>query len=209
MKKSKYYLSILTFLTFLLSFTVGCSKSDSTAPVTTPQSQNSQQNQTTDQPSNNEQTNASQQTPNTQQTPSTQMTPDREITTDIPQTPNKQVTPNAQQPNVKNIVPDNTNEFYYIDLIRGGTLYDYPWVTVGDAFDYYFGESNWYEFYDDYNNHIIEVEGIGYEYGEYVLINVQFILYSNGEFESWGLWVNGELRSDTELRDFIDTVFNS
>lgn len=187
----------------LLSLLVGCSKSDSTTPTTTPQAQNNQQNEPTEKSENTQQANNSEQNSNNQQIPTTPQAPDREVTTDIPQIPNTQQ-PSANQPNTKNIVP-NTD---YIEAIRQGTLYDYPWVTVGDAFDYYFGETNWYEFYDDYNNHIIEVEGIGYEYEEYVLINVQFILYPNGEFESWGLWVNGELRSDYDLQAFIEAVFN-
>lgn len=192
MKKSKYYSLILALSAFFFSFLVGCSKS---APVVTPDSQTKEQNQATEQ------------TPNTQQTPSVQ-TPDREVTTDIPQTPNTQVVPNNQQPNSKTIVPNTSTQIDYIELIRDGYLYDYPWITVGDAFDSFFGPSNWYEFYDDYNNHIIEIEGYGYEYDQYVLINVQFILYPNGEFESWALWVDGKLRSDADLQSFIDAVFN-
>lgn len=189
---------LLTSVFLLFSFLVGCSKSDTPPPVTTPQTQNDQQNQIAENSEDTQKSSDSQKTPDTQQSPIPPQTPDREVIVDIPEVPN------AQQPNFKNIVP-NTD---YIDSIRGGTLYDYPDITVGDAFDYYFGETNWYEFYDDYNNHIIEVEGIGYEYGEYVIINFQFILYSNGEFETWGLWVNDELRSDYELESFIDAVFN-
>lgn len=202
MKKGKYYSLILALSAFLLSLTVGCSKTDSkSAPVVTPNSQTTEQNQTTEQAPN------PQQNSNTQQTPSVQ-TPDKEVTTNIPQNPNTQVTPNNQQPNSKTIVPDTSTQIDYIELVRGGTLYDYPWITVGEAFDSFFGQSNWYEFYDDYNNHIIEIEGYGYEYDQYVLINVQFILYPNGEFESWALWVDGELRSDADLQSFIEAVFN-
>lgn len=99
-------------------------------------------------------------------------------------------------------------EIEYIECVRGATLYDYPNVTVGYAFDNYFGESDWYEFYDDYGNHLIEVTGIGYEKGNRVFINVQLILYDNGEFEWWALWVNDDLRSDSDLQSFIEAVFN-
>ena len=208
MKKNKRYLMILTLLTFLLSFVVGCSKSDSESQKPTQQTKNNQQTNITEQPSNNNQSNAASQTPNTQQTPTVPQTPDKEVTTNIPQNPNTQVTPSNQQPNVKTIVPDTSTQIDYIEYIRSGSLYDYPYVTVGEAFDNFFGESNWYEFYDDYNNHIIEIEGYGYEYEEYVLINVQFILYPNGEFQTWALWVDGELRSDADLQGFIDAVFN-
>lgn len=208
MKKNKHCLMILTLSTFLLSFVVGCSKSDSESQKTTPQPKNNQQTNITEQPSNNNQANSSSQTPNTQQTPTVPQTPDKEVTTDIPQTPNTQTVPSNRQPNVKTVVPDNSTQIDYIEYIRSGSLYDYPYVTVGEAFDNFFGESNWYEFYDDYNNHIIEIEGYGYEYEEFVLINVQFILYPNGEFETWGLWVDGELRTDADLQGFIDAVFN-
>lgn len=196
MKKNKIKLLAFTSILLIFPFLVGCSKSNSETPQVTPETQISEPKQ------------AAEQTPSTQKPNNPNQAPDKEVTGNLPEIPKTEITPNTQQPNVKNIPPSTPSQSYYIDIVRAGAFYDYPYVTIGDAFDYYFGQSNWYEFYDSYNNHIIEVEGIGYEYGEYVVINLQFILYPNGEFETWGLWVDGKLRSDSDLRSFIEAVFN-
>ncbi|MFA9397769.1 MAG: hypothetical protein ACERKV_05825 [Clostridiaceae bacterium] len=120
---------------------------------------------------------------------------------------NTQTPASTPEPSPEPAPAPSQNNTNYIEWIQTGTFYSYPNQTIGTAFNYFLTDSKWSQYTDSYNNNIVEVGGMITENDTPVYVVLQFVVHSDGEFDTIGFWINEELRGTEDLEEFLYCVF--
>ena len=104
------------------------------------------------------------------------------------------------------LFPSNLDHITYV---KDGSFYDYPRVTVGEAFDDYFDTGRWEYVSENTPYDIVTFTGEVFIWENHV-VQVEFILdYPSDSFEVSEVIIDGiSLRSENDIGLFIDEVFN-
>jgi hypothetical protein len=96
----------------------------------------------------------------------------------------------------------------YIDSVKSGSFYDYPTVTIEEAFEDYFYDTDWEYVSKDSPYDVVRFTGTSDEFGEEIDVEVDFIFTNDEEFEVQKLIYDGEeYTSEDEIIIFLDEVF--
>lgn len=105
------------------------------------------------------------------------------------------------------LFPSNQDHIAYV---KDGSFYDYPTVTVGEAFDDYFDDGSWEYVSDNTPYDIVTFTGEIFILGNHQ-VEVEFLLdYTTDSFEIREVIIDGiSLTSDDDIGLFIDEIFTS
>ncbi|HLQ70778.1 MAG TPA: DUF2628 domain-containing protein [Bacillota bacterium] len=98
--------------------------------------------------------------------------------------------------------------FGVVSQVKHGNLYDYPDVTVDEAFNDFFDEGKWKYQKGSSSFKMVEYRGVKKFDGEDYNIKIDFILDDDDEFHFNRIVVDGDELNDYEVQQFIEFVFD-
>lgn len=93
-------------------------------------------------------------------------------------------------------------------LVKSNKLADYPFETVGVAFDAFFGNPTWEPFQGTDGHIYVQVEGKAQSEGASVDVRLQFLVQNDGQFQISYFEVGGMPQSSKSLTAFLDVVYD-
>ncbi len=102
------------------------------------------------------------------------------------------------------LFPTNIDQISYV---KDGSFYDYPTVTIGDQFEYFFDEPHWEYLNTDSQFDIIRFTGIAEQDGSTADFSIDFIL-TEDSFEVHSATVDNEEMTDKEINNLLYDIFS-
>lgn len=103
-----------------------------------------------------------------------------------------------------------TEENKYIDFVKDGHPENYPNITYGESFEYFFEEENWSYFEDEANEDIVEFTGKCMVNAIKSTVQIQFVLdYENGYFSVGYIAVDKQPETDELVNEILEKIFQS
>ena len=94
-----------------------------------------------------------------------------------------------------------------IDKVKNGHFKAYPDVTIGKAFNHFFGNPKWSSFVTDDDEQMVEFSGEATLGDEDVNVEIQFEVDKKSFEISW-LGVDGETQPDSEIVDWLNAIYD-
>lgn len=97
----------------------------------------------------------------------------------------------------------------YVQMVKDGTLNDYPQMTVGEAFDGFLSNPKWESGLSDDNVRYVNVTGGALYFGEEAELAVQFVIVDekDGSFQYNACEVNGTPQSNLVFWGLLETIY--
>lgn len=93
-----------------------------------------------------------------------------------------------------------------VATVKKGHFSAYPNITVGEAFENYFGDTEWKSFKAD-GKKIVEFTGECSVYGEIADAKIQFVI-EDDSFEIYHMSIDGENLSQVEIAAVLTKIMN-